>query len=235
MRQVPVIVDSLSDISIQCLYETPLLNHLLEAGRWDEAEHKLDAIFAELQNVYTRENILKVYFFLTNSLSYIAHKFGYRLTDILGKDLENISVSPAFGSFETFKEWAFGTVGFLRLKTKSDANEGREWIIRQIQDYVQSHLDQDVSLRAIADHVYLNPAYLSYCYKIHTGEGLGDYIYRMRMEMAAYYLQYSADKIYEVGERLGYHNPSYFIKLFKRYFKVTPQAYRDRARVPEWK
>lgn len=51
-------------------------------------------------------------------------------------------------------------------------------------------------------------------------------MYRLKMEKAAYYLRNSPDKIYEVGERLGYRNPSYFIKLFKKYFRVTPNEYR---------
>lgn len=117
----------------------------------------------------------------------------------------------------------------LRQMMQSLTKGSRHAIIRQIQAYIEEHLDQDVSLRAIADHVYLNPAYLSQLYKLLTGEGLGEYIYRLRMEKAAFYLQNSADKVYEVGLRLGYRNPSYFIKMFKRYFHRTPMEFRDNA------
>ncbi|MNJ02448.1 CFA/I fimbrial subunit D [compost metagenome] len=52
-------------------------------------------------------------------------------------------------------------------------------------------------------------------------------MYRLRMDKAAFLLVQSNDKIYEVAQNLGYMKTSYFIKLFKEKYGLTPQEYRD--------
>ncbi len=62
-------------------------------------------------------------------------------------------------------------------------------IINQIRKFVDSHLSEDVSLQAIADHVYMHPVYVSKVYKLETGENLSDYVQGARMDKAAYLLK----------------------------------------------
>lgn len=98
----------------------------------------------------------------------------------------------------------------------------------KVQQYLEHNLEGDVSLQTIADHVFLHPSHLSKIYKLETGEGLSQYLFRLRMEKAAFILNQHHLKIYEVGEKVGLPNTPYFIKLFKKHFGVTPQDYRDR-------
>jgi two-component system response regulator YesN len=48
------------------------------------------------------------------------------------------------------------------------------------------------------------------------------------MEKAGLLLRTTDIKIYELSARLGFQNPPYFSKLFKVYYGVTPQDYRER-------
>ncbi|MNF06411.1 HTH-type transcriptional regulator YesS [compost metagenome] len=72
----------------------------------------------------------------------------------------------------------------------------------------------------------MHPSYLSRLYKLETGENIRDYISRLKMEKAVLLLQTSTRKIYEISIEVGYQNPHYFIKLFKKHFGFTPQEYR---------
>jgi two-component system response regulator YesN len=92
---------------------------------------------------------------------------------------------------------------------------------------VDKHLHLDVSLRTLADYVNLHPTHLSKIYKLETGEGISDYIFSVRMERACHLLKTTDKKIYEISADVGYLDPAYFIKVFKRQFDVTPQEYRD--------
>jgi two-component system, response regulator YesN len=56
---------------------------------------------------------------------------------------------------------------------------------------------------------------------------ISDYLLKYRMELAAKLLQKSNDKIYEIAAQMGYLTPHYFIKLFKNYYGMTPQEYRE--------
>ncbi|WP_159885701.1 helix-turn-helix transcriptional regulator [Paenibacillus puerhi] len=99
--------------------------------------------------------------------------------------------------------------------------------MEKIQQYVETHLSEDVSLQVLADHVYLHPAYSSSVYKDSTGEGVSSYIYRRKMEHAAELLRRSPLKIASIAEEVGYQNTSYFIRVSKKYYACTPQKYRE--------
>lgn len=72
----------------------------------------------------------------------------------------------------------------------------------------------------------LHTTHLSKIYKIETGEGISDYVSRLRMERACHLLKSTDKKVYEISTEIGYLEPAYFIKVFKRQFGVTPQDYR---------
>ncbi|MNI68453.1 HTH-type transcriptional activator Btr [compost metagenome] len=65
-----------------------------------------------------------------------------------------------------------------------------------------------------------------------TGETITDLIISLRMEEAKRLLVSElALKTYEVGERVGYADPAYFNKVFKKVVGITPKEYRDRVRL----
>ncbi|QGQ95168.1 response regulator [Paenibacillus psychroresistens] len=213
--------------SLQCLYEPPMLNQLLEAGRWEEAAIKVDQIMNELANKWndSLEHINEVYYSLLSSFNYIAHKSGKQLIHIVGlKQLELEAYQRR--SLEHFRNWAKDVLGLIREDLDQDNRNTNTIIINRVQQFVEHRLAEDVSLQAIADEVYLNPGYLSKLYKLETGENISDYIYRLRMDKSAYYLTNTHYKIQEICELIGYQNTSYYIKMFKKHFNVTPQEYR---------
>jgi two-component system response regulator YesN len=96
-----------------------------------------------------------------------------------------------------------------------------------VQRYIELNLAEDVSLKTLGEHVYLHPAYLSKVYKMETGEGINQYVQRLRMEKAALMLKQTASRVYEIGKLIGLPNTTYFIKQFRKDYGMTPQEYRD--------
>lgn len=101
-------------------------------------------------------------------------------------------------------------------------------VVIKVNEFIESRLSEDVSLQAIADHIYLNPGYLSKVYKLETGENISEYLYRLRMNKAADLLRNTRLKIFEISEKIGYQNTPYFIKVFKSHYGNTPQDFRNR-------
>jgi len=216
--------------TIRSLYEPPTLIHLLEAGKWAEAEGKLDAVFQELQaeNKDGREQIDEVFHGLAGAFAYIAHKNGRQLSDILDGEYDKLLDRRLAKSVSAMADWARATLRSLREDLNRDIKHSRDELIRQVRDYIDRYLGDDVSLQAIADHVFLHPVYLSKIYRTETGENITDYVLKKRMERAASLLRTTRQRIYEISERTGYPNTAYFIKVFKKQFGQTPQEYRDR-------
>ena len=81
----------------------------------------------------------------------------------------------------------------------------------------------------IAEHIFLNPTYLSRLYKKETGSNYVEYLTQYRMQEAKRLLSDSALRINDVSAMVGYSNPQYFCTLFKKCFHVSPMEYREKS------
>ncbi|MFC5529739.1 response regulator transcription factor [Cohnella yongneupensis] len=106
--------------------------------------------------------------------------------------------------------------------------EGR--VVTLIKKYIEEEYRKDISLSELAEKVYLNPQYVSQLFKAQTGQTITDYLLQVRIEKAKEIMKYNLElKVYEVGELVGYQDPVYFNRLFKKITGVTPKEYRDKA------
>ena len=213
------------------IYEPPSLSQLFEAGMWDVARKKLTDAFRLLESsgCDSLEFMQELYHAVSAAAFHYAHASGKTLKSMLGNDGPGKPLDASEGRLDlnVLKTWAFGLLDRFSRDNLHEIRDARSQIVAQIQEYIHSHLSDDVTLQTLANYVHLHPAYLSKIYKLETNEGLKDYLLRVRMEKAVHLLLHSDLKIYEITERLGYMNTAYFIKVFKKHFGKTPQEYRD--------
>lgn len=107
-------------------------------------------------------------------------------------------------------------------KTASDSE-----IIGRIKRFIQKEYKSDLSLADVASEVNLAPAYVSHIFKKETGQGIVEYITELKMTKAKQLLEDKSLKIIQIAKNCGYENQSYFNKLFKAYFGMTPKQYRE--------
>ncbi|GLX67524.1 response regulator [Paenibacillus glycanilyticus] len=103
--------------------------------------------------------------------------------------------------------------------------------VETIKAYLQKHYTEEIELQRLADLVYLTPSYLSKLFKTETGETITDYLTSERIEQAKRLLRDEQGlKTYRIGEMVGYADPAYFTKVFKKMTGKTPKEYRDVVR-----
>jgi len=210
------------------LYEPPILAHLLETEQWEEAKKKVRAQMALLCARDSNLSASDLFFHLSNAFLYFAHQHGKSLSQLLEPgQLNDLRRKPMLHAAQ-LEAWAIGVIGRLQDKYAEHDQDRNESLIVQTRHYILSHLDQDLSLAQLADHVYVHPNHLSKLFKQMTHLSLSQYIYQQRIQKAAELLKNTDDKIYRVGERVGYPNTNWFIKKFKDYYHLTPQEYRDK-------
>ena len=124
--------------------------------------------------------------------------------------------------------WIFQSFQMLRTGMENETRNDREITVQKIKVFIQKHLVEDVTLQTIADHMFMHPVHISRIFKLETGENISDYVLRLKMEIAASMLANPALKNYEISLHLGYQNPNYFNKVFKKYYSLTPQEYRQK-------
>ncbi|CAH0121564.1 Protein-glutamate methylesterase/protein-glutamine glutaminase [Paenibacillus sp. CECT 9249] len=100
--------------------------------------------------------------------------------------------------------------------------------IRMAVEYINEHYNEDISVANIADVLNLSPNYLSKLFRSETGIRLVEYINQRRIEAAKRLLRETNLKVYEVGEKAGFQETSYFCKVFKELTGVTVTEYRKK-------
>ncbi|WP_078392461.1 response regulator transcription factor [Shouchella patagoniensis] len=101
-------------------------------------------------------------------------------------------------------------------------------VATRVKNFVEAHSAKNPNLQDVAAYLYLNPAYVSKRFKEETGENFTEYMNRLRMKKAIALLTDTNKKISSISEELGFKDSSYFIKVFKREFNLTPQEFRCR-------
>lgn len=91
--------------------------------------------------------------------------------------------------------------------------------------YINENYNRNISLRAVANHVYLNESYLSRSLKHRLGMGFSEYIRGLRMEKAIELLKIGYS-ISRVAEEVGYSDYRQFSINFKKYTGYNPSSYR---------
>ncbi|SFT14939.1 response regulator [Paenibacillus sp. BC26] len=216
--------------ALSSLHEPPSLILLIEAGRMEDLWAKLNRIFQEMSasSDYFYEARMEVYYCLCTAFIHFAHQNGKSLAELIRPEDYALFDGPAhFRTVNGLKKWAYGVLEQLEFSVHQEIKDSRGTIVRQVNQFIERNLSQGISVPLIADQVHLHPAYLSRVYKIETGESISDYVYRTRMDKAVHLLKHSEVKIYEIAAKLGYQNDSYFIKVFKKHYGMTPQECRD--------
>ena len=99
-------------------------------------------------------------------------------------------------------------------------------LIRSVCDYIGAHYADQLSIAALAEMVYLTPTYLCVLFKKNTGKTLNGYITDVRLDEACRRLNMTNIHLQDICYQVGYLSPSYFSRLFKSRFGVSPSQYR---------
>jgi two-component system response regulator YesN len=100
-------------------------------------------------------------------------------------------------------------------------------VIERIRAVIDKRFAENLQISDIAKEVFLSVTYLCLLFKQETGVTINEYITRVRVEKAKEMLKDPGNKFYEVCYAVGYSDPSYFSKIFKKNTGFTPSSYRE--------
>lgn len=112
---------------------------------------------------------------------------------------------------------------------EADSFEGREdddgRNILGLLLYIEKNY-ADITLNEMAERFGFNPNYLSSYLKKRTGLTFIQLVHLQRINVAAGYLADTSVPVDQIAAKVGYENPSYFYKVFKKNMKCLPNEYR---------
>ncbi|WP_125980382.1 helix-turn-helix domain-containing protein [Loigolactobacillus iwatensis] len=102
--------------------------------------------------------------------------------------------------------------------------------IFNIEQYLQQHIYQPITVATIAQKLNVNATYLSRLTKSKTGLTLKQYILKHKITEARYLLQFSARSVQEISLMLNFSDPSHLTRVFRQYTGKTPSEYRKQRK-----
>ncbi|MBO3282967.1 helix-turn-helix domain-containing protein [Paenibacillus sp. FSL M8-0228] len=93
--------------------------------------------------------------------------------------------------------------------------------------YMSEQLESTVSLEQLSRHVQVSKQHLNLIFKQSTGYSPVDYYLRMKIQRASQLLDLTNASIKEVSIQLGFRDPYYFSRLFKKIMGCSPLEYRN--------
>lgn len=104
-----------------------------------------------------------------------------------------------------------------------------KYLVSRALEYMKCNFDKDLSLKAVADEIYVSTWHLSKVLKKETGDNFINILNGIRIEKAKKLLLDPRYKIYEIAGEVGFADVPYFTKIFKKVAGCTPMEYKNKA------
>jgi AraC family transcriptional regulator len=98
--------------------------------------------------------------------------------------------------------------------------------LMQAIEYMNDHLDENVSLASIAAELHMSQYYFCRLFKQSTGMTPHQYLIQQRIERAKQLLRLPELTITQIAQECGFANPSHLAKYFRLHTGVSPQQFR---------
>lgn len=138
--------------------------------------------------------------------------------------MENYKVSCACRLMEAFVEIAREAVSLEALQRMQGIPQSYHKV-HDLLGYLNANYDKDISSKMIEDELACNFDYLNRVFKRTIGKTIFVYLNEIRIQHARELLGTTSMKIAAIGYRVGFHDESYFSKVFKKYAGMSPGQY----------
>lgn len=99
--------------------------------------------------------------------------------------------------------------------------------IKQVLGYIEEHYGEPLDICQAADMCFYSQSHFMKYFKQYTGQSFVSYLNDYRLSRAGGFLRTTQDTVTEIAGRCGFDNLSYFNRLFRRKYGMTPGEYRQ--------
>ncbi|WP_160720432.1 response regulator transcription factor [Bacillus sp. USDA818B3_A] len=194
-------------------------------GEKDDLLKALQVFFREVETLPSPVMINEVvHYLIIGIVGYWIENEGYNENpDLLTDALNSTKNAPNFVQLkDQVKLWILDVMDNMAGLKKEQHNP-----IQVAKEWIKNNLGDNISIKKIAQQVYMNPNYFCDYFKNQTGETILDYVTSARLEKAKELLEKTDLKIYDIALAVGYQDTKYFSRLFKQWLGKTPSQFRE--------
>jgi two-component system response regulator YesN len=124
------------------------------------------------------------------------------------------------------KDWFIEKIQEQSNNVATKKDESNKGMILRAKEYIQEHYQNEISLDDVSKELDISPYYLSKVFKQKTGQNFIEYLTEIRIERAKELILQGTDSIKKISLSVGYPNPNYFSRTFKKNVGVSPSEYK---------
>jgi two-component system, response regulator YesN len=196
----------------------------------DLCEKFLFSEWAEVQPLYEKHwmHVFMSNDFLVAKAKMIA--FFVYLMNELDKDLKidcNIDMDPAeeiigLSSVEKWQQWSSYMMDRLRFIIKENKDQYYPKPLSVAVNFIKDNYTKPLQLSQVAEKCEISQGYLSRLFSEYLNTTFIDYLNTRRINEAARLLRQEKKTVKEVSYMVGFSDPNYFSRIFKRYMNASP-------------
>lgn len=228
-------VAHVDDLPIGCQYEADYPIHLekrlfteVKNGETDHAIATAETYFDLVAANYADDLMnmrLKVLEFALFA-EHLAYESGGMTYEFRARE-DYLPTIMAINDLDTLKKWFRDKIGTATHNVSCKASEKSMSVVETAKEYIQNNYSRDISLDDVSRTVNISPYYFSKIFKEEIGEGFVEYLTGIRMEKAKELLNTTEYSMKEICSMVGYADPNYFSRSFKKNVGVTPTEYKE--------
>ena len=170
---------------------------------------------------------LKVLEFVMRAEYSVFHEGGMKY-HFLDRD-DYLQTVLAAENYEELKSWFLRKIAESARNVSTKADEKANRVISKARAFIDRNFSRDLTLEEVSREVHVSPYYFSKLFKEQVGENYINYLTLKRIETAKQLLADGRLNVKNICNEVGYNDPNYFSRLFKRFEGVTPTEYRDQV------
>lgn len=112
------------------------------------------------------------------------------------------------------------------IKNNKNVNKIKTTLFENVKNFIKENIETELELEKVASNFGLSVYYFSRTFKEVTGINYSEYINKCRIDIAKELLSNGEMNVKEVCYKVGYNDPNYFSKVFKKYEGVSPVNFK---------
>ena len=148
------------------------------------------------------------------------------------QQMVRVSISPFHGSEFLMDAFCAQIVLYAHHASLStmlpDGRTTKNQLVRAALDFVSEHIQEQITLEAVAEKLFISKYHLSHAFKKHMGISLHQYIIMKRIEIAKTMIL-EGKPLNLVCLESGFNNYSNFFKAFRNIVGISPSEYAEGA------
>lgn len=201
----------------------------IKVGTEKDVSNVVDKIFDEVIEVKASFSDYQVYILeLLAAVVKVTKGLNIDMGTIFGKNYNLFDEMFKFNTTEEVKKW-FKSICLKLMNSISIRRiNSCRMHVEKAMDYIkENYNNSELSINDVSSFLHISPSYFGAIFKEETGETCVNFLLKVRMESAKDLICTTNLKNFQIAEKVGYADQHYFSYCFKKYFKISPNEFRN--------